>query len=372
MALEQLITTPVEDLDTPCLLLDLDTLEKNVEYMAGYVAERGVALRPHVKTHKSPVFARKQMAAGAIGVCCQKVGEAEVMVAGGIEDILVSNEVVGRAKIARLAGLARHARIAVVVDNLENVEALGQAARDAGVTLDVLIEVDIGQSRCGVPPGEPAVALGKKVVQTQGLALRGLQGYHGALQHCSGFAERKRQYQVALVDLKRTKELFDSSGLPTEVISGGGTGTYRFDVESGLMTEIQPGSYVVMDRHYRSIGGPVGEAYEDFECALFVLATVMSIPGEARVVTDAGLKVLSTDSGMPAVVGLEGAEYQAAGDEHGKILLAPEGPQLRLGDKVRLLPSHCDTTINLHDTYYGVRAERVEVIWPVAARGRSQ
>lgn len=360
----------VEEIDTPALLVDVDALEGNIRRMAEFGARVGIGIRPHGKAHKTPLIAHKQVAAGAIGICCQKVGEAEVMVAGGVQDVLISNEVVGAAKVARLVSLARQARMTIAVDAVEPAEALAAAAVTAGVSVGVVVDLDIGQGRCGVAPGPPALALAEKVARIPGLVLRGLQGYQGRLQHVVGHAARVQAAREATARLLETRSLFEARGLPLEIVTGGGTGTYDADGTVGGLTDIQPGSYIFMDRQYREIGGRSGPVYDDFACALTVQATVMSTPAPDRVVLDAGLKALSNDVGPAMALDLPGWEYVPAGDEHGLLLARGDRRPLRLAETVRLLPSHCDTTVNLYDRFHAVRGGRLEAIWTIPARGR--
>ncbi len=360
------IGMPLAEVDTPALLVDLEALERNLRRLGDRARELGVRIRPHAKTHKSPTIARKQIALGAVGVCCQKVSEAEALVAGGIGDVLVSNEVVGRPKLERLAALAREARVAVCVDEAENVAALGAAARAYGVVLDVLVEINVGANRCGVEPGEPALALAERVAGTSGLRLRGLQAYHGSAQHLRGYEERRTAIAAAALKAERTATLLKSRGLACEVVAGAGTGTYAFEGATGVYNELQAGSYVFMDADYAKNLAADGTPVREFEHALFVYATVMSKPSSERAVLDAGLKALSVDSGMPRLLGREDAEYVRASDEHGVLRLKESNRPLAVGQKLRLIPGHCDPTVNLYDWYVGYRGERVEALWPIA------
>ncbi|MGH6952766.1 MAG: DSD1 family PLP-dependent enzyme [Alphaproteobacteria bacterium] len=359
----------IEDVDTPALVVELDAFEENLAHMARSLEGSAIRLRPHSKTHKSPMVAAKQIALGAVGVCCQTVAEAEAMVMGGVRDVLVSNEVVGERKIARLAALARQARLGVCVDDAGNAEALAGAARAFGATLETYVEVDVGSRRCGVDPGAPARDLARRVAAAPGLRFAGLQGYFGSAQHVRAHAERRVAIAEAAGKLGETKALIEKDGIACPVVTGAGTGTYRFEAASGVYTEVQPGSYVFMDRDYARNLGPDGAPARDFRHSLFVLATVMSRPATDRAVLDAGLKALAFDSGPPAIDGQADAEYVRAADEHGVVRLGEGGRQLRLGDKVRLIPGHCDPTVNLHDWYVGVRGGRVEALWLIAARG---
>jgi 3-hydroxy-D-aspartate aldolase len=359
------VGTPVEEIDTPALVVDLDAYERNLDRMAASLAGLPVRLRPHAKTHKCPVVAHHQLARGAVGVCCQKVSEAEAMVQGGVRSVLLSNEIVGRRKIARLVGLAREADVAVCVDDAENVRELGEAARAAGVELRVLVEVNVGANRCGVEPGEPAAALAARVATTPGLRFAGLQAYQGRAQHIREPARRREAIEAAVAAVRATLDRLRAGGLRCEVVSGAGTGTYEMEAASGVYTELQAGSYVFMDADYKRVEGPPAA----FENALFVLATVMSRAVAERAVVDAGLKALAVDSGMPVVAGRPDLEFTRASDEHGVLALSDPGTELRPGARLWLVPGHCDPTINLYDWYVCVRNGRVEALWPITARG---
>ena len=372
MGIEQLIGIPKEELDTPALLIDLDAMERNLDRMAKYLAPTRVKLRPHTKTHKSPLIAHRQLAAGAIGVCCQKLGEAEVMAAAGIRDILICSEIVGVNKIHRLMALAKHANVTVVVDHPENIQALSEAAIAYKITLPVLVDVNLGQNRCGVLPGDSVVRLVEQIGKSPGLSFKGLQGYHGKIQHLQGFENRGQKSQEAMEQLGETVRLLKGLGLEPEVVSGGGTGTYNIDPHLGVITELQAGSYIFMDYQYRMVGGQRGEVFDDFEMALTLLGTVISTPDSRWAVVDIGLKAASIDGGVPVLRGLEGIEYRPGGDEHGILLFKDVGREVRLGEKLEFYPGHGDTTINLHDDYYAIRQGKLEAIWPVAARGRFQ
>lgn len=365
------IGAPLAEIDTPALVIDLDPFERNLAKMAAFAADAGVRLRPHAKTHKCPAIAQLQVAAGAVGQCCQKVGEAEALVAGGIRDVLVSNEVVGAAKLRRLAALARDARIALCVDDPLQVDAASRAAIDAGVTLGALVEIDVGMQRCGVATPEAARDLARRIAQAPGLAFRGLQAYHGAAQHMPP-AERRAAIAHAAGVVRATLDVLQASGLACDVVSGAGSGTFRLEAASGLWNELQAGSYLFMDTEYARIGGEHGERYDEFEHSLFVLATVMSTPTRDRAILDAGLKSFSAEKGLPWVHGRASIEVTGVADEHAKLALAPGAAPLALGDHVLLIPGHCDPTINLHEWYVGVRNGRVECLWPITARGASR
>jgi D-serine deaminase-like pyridoxal phosphate-dependent protein len=358
---------PLGEIDTPALVVDLDALEGNIARMAGAANGGPVRLRPHAKSHKCAEIARRQIAAGAVGVCAQKVSEAEALVAGGVADVLVTNEIVGAQKVSRLARLAREAKVAVLADDAGNVAALDAAARSERVRLDVLVEIDVGAHRCGVEPGAPALALAKRVAECRNLRFAGLHAYHGAAQHLRSAAERQAAIAAAAEQALLTKQLIEKAGIPCETITGAGTGTFLIEGASRVFNEIQPGSYVFMDADYNR------NAWDDnwprFEQSLFVLATVMSAPSPDRAVVDAGLKASSVDSGMPLVHARTGVEYVKASDEHGVLKIAPGAKAPKLGEKILLVPGHCDPTVNLYDWLVCVRKGKVEALWPVTARG---
>jgi D-serine deaminase-like pyridoxal phosphate-dependent protein len=359
------------EVDTPALLIDLDAFERNLVRMADAVRRTSAKLRPHAKTHKSPIIAQKQIDLGAVGVCCQKVSEAEAMVRGGIANVLVSNEVAGRRKLDRLAMLARAAQVAVCTDNLANIAEIADAAGRTGVRLPVLVEIDVGAKRCGVPPGAPAVELARVIAASPQLRFGGLQAYHGSAQHIREYGERKAAIDRAVTLTADTIDALRRVGLSCDIVGGAGTGTFGLEGASGVFTELQAGSYVFMDADYARNRSADGSPFTDFEHALFVYVTVMSTPVPERAVVDAGHKALSNDSGMPELVGLAGASYGRPSDEHGVLDLARCNDRPRVGDKLRLIPGHCDPTVNLHDWYVGVRRGRVEALWPIAARGGS-
>jgi len=355
------------DVDTPALILDLRAFERNLELLDASLAGRKIRVRPHAKSHKCPKIALAQLARGAVGVCCQKVSEAEAMIEGGVPDVLIANEVVGSAKLRRLAALAKRARVAVCADDASNVAALDAAARQAGVRLDVLVEVNVGANRCGVEPGEPAAALAKRIASADSLRFAGLQAYQGAAQHLRKVEERQAAIERAVANVKASIAAIERAGLKCERVTGAGTGTYAFEAASGVYDEIQPGSYVFMDVDYgRNEWTESG--IPRFENSLFVWTTVMSRATVERAIVDAGLKASSVDSGMPRVADLEGAEYVKASDEHGVLALQP-GARIAVGDKLKLIPGHCDPTVNLYDHFVCVRKGRVEALWPITARG---
>ncbi|MGE0204349.1 MAG: DSD1 family PLP-dependent enzyme [Hyphomicrobiaceae bacterium] len=365
---------PFHEVDTPALIIDLDAFEGNLERMAAMLQSSGARLRAHAKTHKSPIIARKQMALGAVGVCCQKVSEAEVLVAGGVDNIIITNEVVGQKKIERVAALARQAKIAVCVDNAENVAALATAAERAEVRLDTLVEIDVGAGRCGVPPGQSALQLVQEIDGEPSLRFAGLQAYHGSAQHLRTPDERKAAIGKAIDLTRQTVELLRQAGFACDVVGGAGTGTFELEAASGVYTELQAGSYVFMDADYARNRRADGGMFDTFDHALFVLTTVMSRPSDTKAIVDAGHKAVAVDSGPPVPFGLDGVVYARPSDEHGVLDMSKASFQLGLGQKLLLVPGHCDPTVNLHDWYVCIRGlgtpgARVEAVWPVAARG---
>jgi 3-hydroxy-D-aspartate aldolase len=358
----------IAKVDTPALLLDLDAFERNLGRLTESLRGTSVRVRPHAKSHKCPEIALRQIARGAVGVCCQKVSEAEALVQGGVGDVMLANEVVGTQKLARLAELARQARVSVCVDDAGNVADLAQVVREARVTLDVLVEVNVGANRCGVEPGEPVVNLARLISRSPGLHFAGVHAYHGAAQHLRTPQQRREAIAKAVSKVQASLQLLENSGLVAEVVTGAGTGTYMLEATSGVYNEIQPGSYIFMDADYGRNLSEDGKPLHEFEQSLFILATVMSHPVPARAVVDAGLKAHSVDSGMPLVANVAGAVYTKASDEHGVIELSGPGT-LKLGEKLRLVPGHCDPTVNLYDWLVCYRGEKVEAIWPISARG---
>jgi len=360
------IGDPLADIQTPALIIDLDVFEANVALMADHAAHLGVDLRAHAKTHKSADIALRQMAAGAVGICCQKVSEARALVDQGVTDVLIANEVVGPRKMMQLIALAQRARVAVCADHPEQVAALSAAAEGAGLTLDVLVEIDCGSHRCGVRPSE-AVALALAIDAAPGLWFGGLQSYYGAAQHIYDPVARAAALATSLAITAETRDAIRAAGLACDRITGAGTGTFETEGASGVYTEIQAGSYVFMDVDYNRVRTDTNAAPGGFRQSLFVLSSVMSVTA-GRAVCDAGLKASSIDSGLPVVHMPEGVSCIGLSDEHGS-LDDPSG-RLRLDDRVWLIPGHCDPTCNLHDWYVGIRDGRVEALWPVTARGK--
>ena len=360
---------PVAEVDTPALLVDLDAFEANLALMARESRAAGVALRPHAKAHKSAPVGLRQMAHGAVGLCCQKVTEAEVMALGGIPDVYVSNEIVGETKLHRLCALARVTRVSACVDSLRNVDDLGAAARACGVEIEVLVEIDAGTERCGVPAGEAVVPLARAIAATPGLSFGGLQAYNGMSQHFRTAEARKAASEDMVGRVNLSRAALEAAGLACPRVTGGGTGTYPYELASGVYTEIQPGSYLFMDLDYARNLNAEGTPDTRFRQSLFVYATVISRRGDERLVVDAGSKAVTIDSGPPAVHDHPGLEYVFKGDEHGMLRIPETGSHLDVGDKVMLVPAHCDPTVNMYDQFVAVRGGRVAAIWPIAGRG---
>jgi len=360
-------------IQTPCLILDLNALERNIRKMGEYARAHGMRHRSHGKMHKSvDVQKLQERLGGAAGVCCQKISEAEAFARGGIRDILVSNEVRDPVKIDRLARLPHSgARITVCVDDLANVAELAAAAQKYGTTLECLVEIECGGARCGVLTTEQAVEIAKAIDAAPGLKFSGLQAYQGAMQHLPSYEERKAKLDVAIARTKASVEALREAGLEPELVSGGGTGSYSFESNSGVYNELQCGSYAFMDADYGRILDREGNRIDhgEWENALFVLTSVMSHAKPGFAVCDAGLKAMSAESGLPVVYGRDDVTYINISDEHG--VIEDKGDVLRINEKLKLIPGHCDPTCNLHDWYVGVRDGKVEVVWPISARGRS-
>ena len=362
----------LSDLPTPALLIDLDILERNLQALAGYMKGRPVSFRPHGKAHKSPVIGKLQLASGAKGLCAAKLGEADVLIRGGITDVLITAEVVGRLKIQRLmALLAITPDVKAVVDNEQNVIDLSTAALAARRKLKVAIDCNVGQNRTGLGTPEEVVALAQVVARQKGLELVGLQGYGGNNQHVKGFANRRAREVQSNERVVAARQALEKAGFTVQIVSVGGTGSYNIDAEFPGVTEIQPGSYVFMDTNYNKIGGRDTAEFSEFGNSLSVLTTVISRATAGRAIVDAGGKALSTDEAPPEPVELTGATYGVSGDEYGALRLQEPSRDLKVGDQVRILPGHCDTTVNLHNVYFAVRKGVVEHVWPIEGRGRT-
>ena len=362
------------DLNTPVLVIDLDALIRNISAMSAFARSRDIQLRPHAKTHKSPDIAKRQIAAGALGVCCAKIGEAEVMADHGVaRGLHITSPVTSPPAIARLIALnGRTEGLMCVVDSVENVHALGAAA-SGGEPLDLIIDIDPGIHRTGVATPEAAVAVLEAIRAEPALRYRGVQCYCGSQQHIEGFAARRDAMADRAVLIRAVIDALTVAGGAPEIVTGGGTGTHRIDVELGLFTELQVGSYIFMDGQYLAcdLTGEAGGS--PFETALMVDARVVSANTPGMVTIDAGFKAFSTDAEPPTVLSgaVDSARYVFMGDEHGAVILG-HGRTLPLGQRITLATPHCDPTVNLYDTYHVVQGDTLQALWPVAARGRSR
>ncbi|TCK04094.1 3-hydroxy-D-aspartate aldolase BhcC [Marinobacterium mangrovicola] len=361
------------EIQTPCLILDLDALERNIIKMGEYVKAHGMRHRVHGKMHKSVDVAKLQeRLGGADGVCCQKVSEAEVFARGGIKDVLISNQVRDPFKLKRLADIPKlGARTSVCIDDIANVAELSAAAQAAGTELECLVEIDCGAGRCGVDTPEQAVAIAQAIDTADNLKFGGIQAYQGDMQHLRTYAERKEKLDIAVAKAKRVVDALTDAGLKPALVTGGGTGSYYLESNSGVYNELQCGSYAFMDADYGRNLDQEGRRIDqgEWENALFILTSIMSHAKAAKAVCDAGLKVQSVDSGLPVIFGREDVKYVKCSDEHGEI----EDPHnvLKINERLRLIPGHCDPTCNIHDWYVGVRNGKVEALWPVSARGKA-
>ncbi len=357
----------IDQIETPALIVDLDAFEDNLDSMRQIIQASGVRLRAHAKTHKSVDVAREQIArGGACGICVQKTGEAEAMIAGGITDVMISNQVTAPSKIARLASLTDKARLFVCVDDADNIAALSAAMRGRAHDLGVLVEINVGNGRCGVEPGGAALRLAQQIKAADGLVFSGLQAYQGNAQHIRDHEMRAAEVARVVQATAETVRVLENAGLPCSIVAGAGTGTFPLEADSGVYNEVQCGSYIFMDADYKR----VRDANDDplaFRNALYVLTSIMSVAGQGRAVCDAGHKAASIDSGLPIIQDRPDLNYREASDEHG-VIDDPED-SLTLNQRLWLIPGHCDPTVNLHDTMIAVRAGQVEAIWPVSARG---
>ena len=360
----------LDEVMTPALIIDLDAFEYNVATLQHQIELAGVRLRAHSKTHKSVDIARYQIEhGGACGICCQKLSEAEVMVEGGISDVLISNQVVDPVRLDRLARLAKRARLLVCVDDSDNVSNLAAAAAAQGASIECLVEIDCGAGRCGVTPGQTAVDLAQQIASCDGLQFSGLQAYQGNAQHIRDFTERGQAIAAAVKQTQSTVDSLAAAGLQCDIVTGAGTGSYQFEAASGLYNELQCGSYVFMDADYQRVLDDSSKPISEFRNSLFLWTSIMSHAKPDMAICDAGLKVQSVDSGLPLVFGRDDVEYVNCSDEHGNI--ADPHSRLKLNQKLKLVPGHCDPTCNLHDWYVGIRHNKVECLWPVSARGKA-
>ncbi|MFK7751013.1 MAG: 3-hydroxy-D-aspartate aldolase BhcC [Sedimentitalea sp.] len=361
------------EIQTPCLVLDLDALERNIKKMGDFAKSHGMRHRVHGKMHKSvDVALLQEKLGGSCGVCCQKVSEAEVFARGGIKDVLVSNQVRQPAKIDRLARLPKlGARAICCVDDAANVADLSAAAVKHGTEIECLVEIDVGAGRCGVQFGQPVVDLALLIDGAEGLKFAGIQAYQGAMQHMDSYEDRKGKTQIAIDQVKESIDLLKAAGLECDIVGGGGTGSYYFESASNVFNELQCGSYAFMDADYGRILDKDGNRIDqgEWENALFILTSVMSHAKADKAIVDAGLKAQSVDSGLPTVFGRTDVEYVKCSDEHG-VVADPDGV-LKVNETLKLVPGHCDPTCNVHDWYVGVRGGKVETLWPVSARGKA-
>ena len=364
---------PESEIQTPCLVLDLDALERNITKMGEWARRHGVRHRVHGKMHKSvDVALLQERLGGACGVCCQKVSEAEVFARGGVLDVLVSNQVRDPAKVDRLARIPKlGARTICCVDDLDNVAELSAAAVRHGTRIECLVEIDCGAGRCGVTETSAVTAIAKAIDAAPSLKFSGIQAYQGAMQHLETFEDRKAKMDIAIDAVRDAVDALAAEGLECVIVGGGGTGSYYFEGTSGVYNELQCGSYAFMDADYGRILDKDGNRIDqgEWENALFILTSVMSHAKTDRAVCDAGLKAQSVDSGLPVIFGRDDVEYVKCSDEHG-VIADPQGV-LKVNEKLRLVPGHCDPTCNVHDWYVGVRDGAVETVWPVSARGKA-
>ncbi len=362
------------DLDTPALCVDLDKMERNVSTMQAALKRNGIQSRPHAKTHKCGAIARYQLETGSIGICCAKLTEAEAMVAKGIDRICMTTSNPSVSKIRRAMNIRKsHPGFIQAVDEEQNARNLSAAAKEAGVVADVVIDVAVG-TRSGIPAGEDAIALAQLIDRLPNLRLRGLLSYDGPVQHANGFAARK---ESALRTIQPNAELFATlkkSGLNMEIFSGGGTGTYNIMHLVPGFTDVQVGSYLFMDMQYMAIGSESGDpVFNDFAPSLTVITTVLNNRFPGRLTTDGGSKALTLNTPHAGVVGEPGMDYSATSDEFGIIQFnSPPSKAYKIGDKLEVIVPHCDPVVNEYDQMYGVRGDRVELVWTIDARGKSQ
>lgn len=355
------------ELDTPILCIDLDRMESNIRRMAGFCREHKVAWRPHSKCHKTPAIALKEIEAGAIGVTCAKVSEAEVLAAGGVRDILIANMIVGPRKLERVAALRRWADPIVACDHFAQVQPLAEVCRQRGVEVRVLIEVNIGLDRVGIRPGRDTLELAQAISGLKGVKLAGIMGYEGHLLQIAEPADKERQIREAIAVLVGCQEQIVRSGIPSDIVSAGGTGSYLYTAKCPGVTELQAGGGIFMDPYYR-----VKCQVRELDYALTVLATVVSRPTLERAILDAGRKTFNSDVATAMIAGRPDAEVKRLSAEHCELTLGPESQNLKIGDRVELVVGYGDFTTVLHDEFYGFRGDRLEVIWPILGRGKLQ
>lgn len=363
----------MHNIDTPALIIDLNLMEKNIEKVANFFKGRENNVRPHIKPHKTPIIAHKQLEAGAKGICTAKLGEAELMASVGIKDILIANEIVTRKKVERLAKLSRYCDVKVAVDNPNNIEELSSIAREYETEIGVLVDINLSQfgkiegiiDRCGVLPGKPAVSLAKKIEKAKGLMFRGIMGYEGTVTGFPKFIKRKEATYRALKALIDTRDVIRESGMEVGIVSAGGTTTWNITGAYPGVTEVQAGSYVLMDIFHKLEG-------VDLDNALTVLTTVISNPYPSKIITDVGMKSICTARGMPEVKGIEGVEISSFHVEHCQLKLKNPSKKIKVGDKLELIPYFCGPTVNLYDKFYATRRGKVEAEWEIMGRGKGQ
>jgi len=356
-----------QEIDTPALCVDLDVMEANIAAIAGACRRRDIAWRPHSKCHKSPIVAHKLIKAGAVGVTCAKLGEAEVMAAGGVRDMLIANMIVGPQKIERLLALRRIADPLVCADHLDQVRAFSDAFATAGLTLRVIPEVDIGLARVGVAPGEATLQLARAIDAAPGLELAGIMGYEGHLLLIEDQQEKEAKIHEALTRLSDTARMLTDAGLPCPIVSCGGTGSFKFAIEHPGINELQAGGGVFMDAFYHTRCHVT-----EWDFALTVLATVVSRPAPERAIIDAGRKTIDANIQMPFVVGRNDIQFKSLSAEHGVLHLEPSARDLKIGDRLEIVPGYSDMTCVMHDYFLAFRRDRLEGVWPLEARGRLQ
>ncbi len=363
----------VDEIPTPALVLDQAALAHNLNLMVELAARHGKSLRPHAKTHKCPIIGHQQMEAGAVGLCCAKVSEAEVMVAAGLDHLLITSPVVSQDKVERVVDLLRHApESMLVVDSELGVERLESAARAARTQIRVLIDLDPDTHRTGIAMGEPAIALARRITASRELELWGLQAYAGHLMHLQSYRERRERALDVWRRVAETRHAIEGEGIALPILTGGGTGTFEVDCEVDGVTDLQVGSYLFMDRQYREIESASGTPLDTFLTALTVVSTAISQPVPHLITTDAGYKAFATDGGKPELLDFDGVVFHWGGDEHGILQLKEASRPIGLGDRLRFRVPHCDPTVNLYDHYWPARDGVVRELWPIAARGRSQ
>ncbi|HEY6334239.1 MAG TPA: DSD1 family PLP-dependent enzyme [Blastocatellia bacterium] len=365
--------TPKNELPTPCLLLDLDKFESNLRKMAAHVSASGINLRPHAKSHKCAEIAKRQIAAGAVGVCAATITEAECMVEAGIGGLLITSEMAGADKTHRLVHLSRKAPDTMsVVDSPAHAEQLNQAATAEGIVLNVLIDLDLGLHRTGAAGVQSALSLAETILKLDSLNLKGVNAYSSISAHVVGLKERREHSLKSMGPAVELLSKMRAAGMPAEILSGGSTGTFNIDTEIREMTELQAGSYIFMDVDYMIIGGQSGPVYDDFQSSLTVLSTIISNNYKGLATVDAGFKAFATDRPFgPRLCGSSDAKYHFAGDEHGMVELPDSGARFSLGSKLEFIVPHCDPSVNLYDQIYCIRGEKVEDVWRIDRGYRS-